>query len=42
VRIALEELFETIPNIEPDPDRAPQFWGWTFRGPQGLHVTWEV
>ncbi|QTJ68307.1 cytochrome P450 [Rhodococcus sp. ZPP] len=42
VRIALEELFETIPNIEPDPDRSPQFWGWTFRGPQGLHVTWEV
>lgn len=35
VRIALEELFETIPNIEPDPARAPQFWGgWTFRGPQ--------
>jgi len=42
VRIALEELFETIPNIEPDPERAPQFWGWTFRGPQALHVLWEV
>ncbi|EME65237.1 cytochrome P450 monooxygenase [Rhodococcus ruber BKS 20-38] len=42
VRIALEELFETIPNIEPDPDHAPDFWGWTFRGPQGLRVRWEV
>lgn len=41
-RIALEELFETVPNIEADPDRSPEFWGWTFRGPQGLHVTWEV
>lgn len=42
VRIALEELFEAIPNIEPDEDRDVSFWGWTFRGPQGLHVTWEV
>lgn len=42
VRIALEELFDAIPNIEADPDEDVTFWGWTFRGPQGLHVTWEV
>ncbi|MGV9718301.1 cytochrome P450 [Rhodococcus pyridinivorans] len=42
VRIALEELFETIPNIEPDPEHTPTFWGWTFRGPQSLHIKWEV
>lgn len=42
VRIALEELFEAIPNIEADPDEDVTFWGWTFRGPQGLRVTWEV
>ncbi|MGW5287220.1 cytochrome P450 [Rhodococcus pyridinivorans] len=42
VRIALEELFETLPNIEPDPAHPVDFWGWTFRGPQGLRATWEV
>ncbi|AVZ38415.1 MULTISPECIES: cytochrome P450 [unclassified Dietzia] len=42
VRIALEELFDAIPNIEADPDQDVTFWGWTFRGPQGLHVQWEV
>ena len=42
VRIALEELFETIPNIERDTTRDVDFWGWGFRGPKELHVTWEV
>jgi cytochrome P450 len=42
VRIALEELFDAIPNIEPDPAHTTDFWGWTFRGPQSLHVRWEV
>jgi cytochrome P450 len=42
VRIALEELFETIPNIERDPDHQIDFWGWGFRGPKELHVQWEV
>ncbi len=42
VRIALEELFEAIPNIEPDADRSPEFWGFVFRGPKELFVTWEV
>ncbi|MGW6035124.1 cytochrome P450 [Gordonia terrae] len=42
VRIALEELFEAIPNIEPDPEHPAQFWGWLFRGPQGLRAVWEV
>ena len=42
VRIALEELFETIPNIELDPNHDVDFWGWGFRGPKELHVAWEV
>jgi cytochrome P450 len=42
VRIALEELLETIPNIERDTDHEVDFWGWGFRGPKELHVKWEV
>ena len=38
----LKELFETIPNIERDPDHQIDFWGWGFRGPKELHVQWEV
>ncbi len=41
-QIGLEELFRAIPNIQPDPDRTTQFWGWTFRGPTALHVKWEA
>jgi cytochrome P450 len=42
VRIALEELFDTIPNLELDETHDVDFWGWGFRGPKELHVTWEV
>lgn len=42
VRIALEELFEAIPNLEPDTAHAVDFWGWGFRGPVALHAEWEV
>ncbi|QTI69370.1 cytochrome P450 [Gordonia polyisoprenivorans] len=42
VRIALEELFESIPNIERDTAHEIDFWGWGFRGPKQLHVQWEV
>lgn len=42
IRIGLEELFETIPNIQRDESREVNFWGWGFRGPKELHVTWEV
>lgn len=42
VRIALEELFEAIPNIERDTNHDVDFWGWGFRGPKELFVTWEV
>lgn len=41
-RIGLEELFESIPNLERDPDSDVEFWGWGFRGPKEMHVTWEV
>ncbi|MBB3663767.1 cytochrome P450 [Prauserella sediminis] len=42
MRIALEELFEAIPNLERDTGEGVEFWGWGFRGPMSLHVTWEV
>lgn len=41
-RIALEELFEAIPNLERDLSQDIGFWGWAFRGPTSLHVKWEV
>ncbi|HVV14519.1 cytochrome P450 [Amycolatopsis sp.] len=42
MRIALEELLEAIPNLERDTREGVEFWGWGFRGPTALHVTWEV
>ncbi|MBS46029.1 MAG: cytochrome P450 [Nocardioides sp.] len=42
MRIALEELFEAIPNLERDTSEDVEFWGWGFRGPTSLHATWEV
>ena len=42
MRIGLEELFETIPNIECDTEEGVEFWGWGFRGPTTLHTVWEV
>jgi cytochrome P450 len=42
MRIALEELLEAIPNLERDTSQDVEFWGWGFRGPTSLHVTWEV
>ncbi|MCW4352651.1 cytochrome P450 [Hoyosella sp. YIM 151337] len=41
-RIGLEELFETIPNLERDTNSEVEFWGWGFRGPTALQVKWEV
>lgn len=42
MRIALEELFEAIPVLERDTSAEAEFWGWGFRGPTSLNVTWEV
>ncbi|RRO14254.1 cytochrome P450 [Saccharopolyspora rhizosphaerae] len=42
VRIALEELFEAIPNLQPAAGHEVGFWGWGFRGPVELHAEWEV
>lgn len=42
IRIGLEELLESIPNLERDEDRDVDFWGWGFRGPKELFVKWEV
>lgn len=42
VRIGLEELFESVPNIQQAPGGAPDYWGWGFRSPLQLHAEWEV
>lgn len=42
VRIGLEELLDTIPNIELDPTHEISFWGWGFRGVRELLTVWEV
>ncbi len=42
MRIGLEELFESIPNLQRDTSDGVEFWGWGFRGPTSLPVTWEV
>lgn len=40
VRIALEELFQSIPMMELTED--VEFHGWAFRGPEHVRVRWEV
>lgn len=42
VRIGLEELFEAIPNLEPDSEPETDYWGWGFRSPLKVRVKWEV
>lgn len=41
-RIGLEELLDTLPNLELQPNHEINFWGWGFRGPTELPVIWEV
>lgn len=41
MRIAVQRLFERLPNLRPDPERPPVFNGWEFRAPQHLHVLWD-
>ena len=38
IRIALEVLFERLPEIRLDPDRPAEFRGWEFRAPMHLNV----
>jgi cytochrome P450 len=42
MRIAVQRLFERLPNLRPDPERPAAFNGWEFRAPQHLHVRWDV
>ena len=42
MRIAVQRLFERLPNLRPDPERPPLFRGWEFRAPQHLHVRWDA
>ena len=41
LRIAIQRLFERLPQIRLDPERPPVFSGWEFRAPQQLHVRWD-
>ncbi|KMO83804.1 cytochrome P450 [Mycolicibacterium chlorophenolicum] len=42
-RIALEELFDSIPNLELDDSAgAVDIWGWDISGLTKLNVRWEV
>lgn len=42
MRIAVQRLFERLPNLRVDADRPPVFNGWEFRAPQHLHVRWDA
>lgn len=39
-RLALQELLAAFPGMRLDPTRPVQVWGWLFRGPLSLDVTW--
>jgi cytochrome P450 len=42
MRIAVQRLFERLPNLRGDVDRPPVFSGWEFRAPTHLHVRWDA
>ena len=41
MRIAIQRLFERLPNLRLEADRPPVFQGWEFRAPRHLHVRWD-
>lgn len=41
-QVAVPRLFERLPNLRLDPDRAPTVGGWVFRGPTSLPVRWDA
>jgi cytochrome P450 len=41
MRIGLRTLVERLPALRLDPDRAPVFRGWEYRGPAQLPVRWD-
>jgi len=42
MRIAVQRLFERLPNLRADVGRPPVFNGWEFRAPRHLHVQWDA
>jgi cytochrome P450 len=40
-RVALEILFERLPNLRLDPDRPATLNGWEFRAPDSTWVRWD-
>ncbi len=42
MRIAVQRLFERLPNLRLDVERPPKLRGWEFRAPLHLHVTWDA
>ena len=42
MRIAVQRLFERLPNLRSDAEQPCRFNGWEFRAPQHLHVRWDA
>jgi cytochrome P450 len=40
--IILEEMFIRLPNLRPDPDRAPVVHGWVTRAAKTLPLVWDA
>lgn len=41
-RVALQMLLERLPGLRLDLDHEVVFSGWEFRGPQDVHLCWDV
>jgi cytochrome P450 len=41
MRTGIRSLFARLPGLRLDPDRAPVFRGWEYRGPASLPVRWD-
>jgi aromatic O-demethylase, cytochrome P450 subunit len=41
-QVVLEEIFASLPQLRPDPDRAPRVHGWKSRGPLSLPAVWDA
>ncbi len=42
MRIAVQRLFERLPNLRSDDEQPPVFNGWEFRAPRHLRVRWDA
>jgi aromatic O-demethylase, cytochrome P450 subunit len=40
--VVLEEMFNKLPNLRPDPDRSPVVHGWLTRAAKSLPIVWDI